>query len=186
MVLERNTNTAIILNMVRKKVTKILGLVMALSISLLIFIFRKELIGLKSYGYLGLFLLNLLGSATIILPTPLFLTTFVVASFYNPFFVGLVSSLGSALGELTGYLVGFTGQEIVEDKRIKKVEKWMQRYGLWVVFVLAAIPNPLFDLAGIVAGASEIPVWKYLIVVWSGKLIKFMVIAYLGAGFLGA
>ena len=57
----------------------------------------------------------------------------------------------------------------------------MDKFGLWALFVLAAIPNPFFDLAGIVAGATEVPIYKYLIVVWFGKLIKFSAFAYLGA-----
>jgi uncharacterized membrane protein YdjX (TVP38/TMEM64 family) len=58
----------------------------------------------------------------------------------------------------------------------------MGKYGLWVIFVLAAIPNFLFDLAGIVSGAIKIPVYKFLLVTWAGKFIRYLLIAYLGAG----
>jgi uncharacterized membrane protein YdjX (TVP38/TMEM64 family) len=58
----------------------------------------------------------------------------------------------------------------------------MDKYGLWALFVLAVVPNPLFDIAGIIAGATKIPVYKYFLVVSLGKLVKFVTISYLGAG----
>jgi uncharacterized membrane protein YdjX (TVP38/TMEM64 family) len=112
-------------------------------------------------------------------------TTVAAGALLNPVLVGIFSAIGSTIGELTGYYAGVGGEDLIKkDKRIEKVEKWMDRYGLWVVFVLAAVPNPIFDLAGIVSGASGIPVRKYLIAVLGGKLIKFILLAYLGLGIL--
>ena len=165
-----------------KKHIKILGLVFAIVVTVAIFIFRNQLAALSGYGYFGLFVLNIIGSATIFLPTPLFLTAFVAAAIFNPFLVAIIASLGSTIGEITGYLAGYGTEDLIEkDLKLKRVKGWMDKYGLWVLFILAAIPNPLFDLAGIIAGATEIPVYKFLLVVWMGKLIKFGVIAYLGA-----
>ena len=68
----------------------------------------------------------------------------------------------------------------MSDKNVNRVKRWMEKYGLFALFLLSAIPNPIFDAAGIFAGASKIPVWKYLIVVWFGKMVKFAFLAYLG------
>lgn len=175
-----------ITGLLKKHGLRFLGFIFAILISVLIFIFRGRLIGLQGYGFLGLFLLNILGSATIFLPTPLFLTSFVAGSIFNPFLVALVSSIGSSIGELTGYLMGYGAEDLIEkDVKIQKVKKWMDKYGLWALFVIGLVPNPFFDIAGIVAGATEIPVWKFLTVVWAGKLIKFLVIAYVGANSIG-
>lgn len=165
---------------------KLFGLVFIIVLSVLIFVFRDKFVNLQEYGYLGLFLISVIGNATIVLPAPVVLTAFVGGGIFNPFWVSIVVSLGATIGELTGYVAGATGKHLVEeDQKIEKVKKWMDKYGLWTLFVLAAIPNPLFDLAGIVAGATKIPVYKYLIVVSLGKLIKFGTIAYLGAGSFG-
>jgi len=170
-----------------KKYQKLFGLILVILLSIVIFIFRDKFINLQGYGYLGLFVLSALGNATIVLPVPVVLTAFLGGGIFNPFWVGVVVSLGATIGELTGYVAGASGKHLVnEDKKIQKVKKWMDKYGLWVIFVLAAIPNPAFDLAGIVAGASGVKVYKYLIVVFLGKLIKFLTISYLGAGSLGA
>lgn len=169
-----------------KKHSRILGLIVAILISILAFIYRDSFMKLQSYGYFGLFILSILGNATIVLPTPVILTAFIGGAIFNPFIVTVVVASGASIGELTGYLAGYGGTKIIEKNvKLQKVKKWMDRYGLWTLFVLAAIPNPFFDLAGIIAGATKIPVHKYLIIVWLGKLIKFGIFAYLGAGSIG-
>jgi uncharacterized membrane protein YdjX (TVP38/TMEM64 family) len=168
-----------------KKHLGILIIFLSLCIGTLAYFLRGEIAYLKNLGYFGVFIINLIGSATIILPVPALLTTVAAGTFLNPILAGIFSAAGSTIGELTGYYAGVGGEELIKkDKRIEKIEKWMDKYGLWVVFVLAAIPNPLFDLAGIVSGASGIPVRKYLIAVLAGKLIKFILLAYLGLGIL--
>ena len=169
-----------------KKYSRILGLIVAILISVLVFIYRDSFINLQSYGYFGIFVLSILGNATIVLPVPVILTAFVGGAIFNPFIVTVVVASGASIGELTGYLAGHGVAGIIEKgAKLQKVKKWMDRYGLWTLFVLAAIPNPLFDLAGIIAGATKIPVYKYLIIVWLGKLVKFGIIAYLGANSIG-
>jgi uncharacterized membrane protein YdjX (TVP38/TMEM64 family) len=165
-----------------KKYSPLLSIFFAVFISVVIFVFRYKFASLQNYGYFGLFLLSILGNATIILPVPIILTAFLGGAVFNPLIVGIVVSLGATIGEMTGYLAGAGGGEIIDNPKVEKVRKWMKKYGLWTLLVLAAIPNPLFDLAGIVAGATKIPVYKYFLVVWLGKFAKFASISYLGAG----
>jgi uncharacterized membrane protein YdjX (TVP38/TMEM64 family) len=168
-----------------KKRLGLLILVFSLGLAAAAYFLRDKIIYLQNLGYFGVFIINLIGSATIILPVPALVTTIAAGAFLNPLLAGIFSAAGSTIGELTGYYTGVGGGELVKkDKNVKKVEKWMDKYGLWVVFVLAVIPNPIFDLAGIVSGASGIPLRKYLIAVFSGKLIKFIILAYIGFGFL--
>lgn len=162
-----------------------LGLFFAIAISVLIYIFRMELVKLQGYGYFGVFVLNALGSATIFLPAPLFLSAVTAATFMNPLGVGLVSSLGSSLGELTGYMAGIAGRGLVaEDPTSKRVYGWMSLYGAWAMLAIAAIPNPFFDIAGLFAGATKMPIPKFLLVIWIGKLFKFTALAYFGSSLI--
>lgn len=167
----------------KNKYKKIIGLILTVFLSAVIFIFRDKLVNFESYGYLGIFVISVLGNATIILPVPVILTAFLGGGIFNPFLVGLVSALGATIGELTGYLAGYSGRAIInKEEKLVKVEGWMKKYGLWTIFILAVIPNPLFDLAGMVSGAGKIPIWKFLIVTLLGKTIKFLAIALIGAG----
>jgi len=166
--------------------SKVLSLFFAVIVSITVFIFRDKLVNLQGYGYLGIFLISILGNATVILPVPVILTAFIGGGIFNPLWVGIIAAMGASIGELTGYLVGYGGKVVIKnDKKLVKIEGWMKKHGLWVLFILSAIPNPLFDLAGIVAGATGVPVYKYLIVVTLGKMIKFLTISYIGASSVG-
>jgi len=167
----------------KNKYKKIIALVFIVLMSISIIIFWDEIKKLESYGYLGIFIISILGSATIVIPAPTILVTFVGGGIFNPFLVGIISAVGATIGELTGYLAGYSGRAIInKEEKLVKVEGWMKKYGLWTIFVLAVIPSPLFDLAGMVSGAGKIPVWKFLTVTLLGKTIKFLVIAFIGAG----
>ncbi len=161
------------------KYKNVLGLLFAVVVSGSILLFRDQIAQLSGLGYIGLFLINVFGSATLFLPTPLFLTTVAAAAVLNPFWVTVIAAGGSTIGELTGYVAGKSGSGYVSG-HAEKVTGWMEKYGAFALILLAAIPNPLFDVAGIVAGATNVPVWKYLVALFIGKLIKFGVLAFFG------
>ncbi len=133
-------------------------------------------------GYLGVFLISLLGNATVIFPVPSLAVVFAGGSVLNPLLVGLVAGVGEPLGELTGYLAGYGGSAVIENReRFEQIKNWMERRGFITLFVLAAIPNPFFDLAGIAAGMLRFPVTKFLLACWMGKTTKALILAYLGS-----
>jgi uncharacterized membrane protein YdjX (TVP38/TMEM64 family) len=161
-----------------------LGLGIAAAISVLVLRIGDRVEQFEPYGYPGVFVISLLGNATVILPAPSLAIVSVAGSILNPYLVGIFAGAGSALGELTGYLAGSSGRAVVQDReRYEHMVAWMQRHGLWVILVLSIIPNPLFDLAGIAAGALQIPVHQFLLACWAGKTIKTTVFA-LGGGVL--
>ena len=170
----------------RRKIYQRLGaVVLALAITLAIVLFRDELARFERYGYPGVFLISLLGNATVILPAPSLAVVFGMGGVLNPFFVGLVAGVGEALGELTGYLAGYGGQAVVKDWGMyERLERWMQRNGSATILTLSAIPNPVFDLAGIAAGALRFPLERFLLSCWVGKTIKTTLFAYVGAQFI--
>ena len=138
---------------------------------------------LKEYGYLGIFIVNVIGSASIFFPVPGLAVAFVGGGVdLNPWLVALMGAAGSTLGETTGWLAGWGGQVVVEkSKRYAQIESWMRRYGDITVFVMAAIPNPLFDLAGLASGSLRFPLWRFLIFAFLGKVVKYTVVSLLGA-----
>lgn len=136
---------------------------------------------IKPYGYVGLFVVTLISDATVLIPFPGLVVVFIAGGFLNPILIGLTSGLGSALGEMTGYLAGYGGRAVIENRAAyTKLEGWMKRNGTLTIFFLSAIPNPLFDMAGMMAGALRYPLWKFVLVCWAGKAIKFMLIAFAG------
>jgi uncharacterized membrane protein YdjX (TVP38/TMEM64 family) len=164
------------------KLSRVLALIFVIGLTVLLFLNRDKVHKLESYGYPGIFLLSMLSNATLILPVPGILITSAMGAVFNPFWVAVAAGTGAALGEMSGYLAGYSGQTVAErTPTYVKLEGWMKRYGVWVVLILGFIPNPLFDIAGMIAGVLRMPLYKFLLFCWVGKILKMMMFAYGGA-----
>ncbi|MFH1471236.1 MAG: VTT domain-containing protein [Candidatus Micrarchaeota archaeon] len=133
-------------------------------------------------GYAGVFFVMLISNATIFLPLP---GLAIVAAFgplpgVNPLLVGVAAGLGGGVGEVTGYILGRGGEKALmarNPERYNKVRGWLEKHGIITIIILAAIPNPAFDLVGIVAGALKYEWWKFGIAAIIGNTVKCVVIA---------
>lgn len=169
----------------RLTTVRVLVLLVVIALTVILIINRDRVKELEALGYPGIFLLSVLSNATLILPVPGVLFTSAMGAVFNPYLVALAAGTGATLGELTGYAVGFSGQGVVENRRwYNQVTEWMKKYGSITVLVLAFVPNPVFDIAGMVAGALRMPLWKYLLFSWIGKTAKMLLFALGGAGIL--
>lgn len=147
---------------------------------------RERMQEFSALGYAGAFLAMLLSNATLVLPAPGLIIVFALGSSLNPFVVGIAAGLGAALGEVTGYITGYTGLALIEESSIAlRIRHWMDRNGVLTIFALSTVPNPFFDLAGLMAGAGKMPVWRFLGISFLGKVIQATAIAFAGALSLG-
>src|SRR6476659_2691380 len=122
---------------------------------------REAVVGLvrSPIGLVVLFGLAALSTATLILPAPGLALTAIAGAAGDPLLVGVVAGFGQAVGELTGYAAGWSGRSLLPDNAAtSRMKGWVGRRGMVVIFALALIPSPVFDLAGIVAGAVRMPV----------------------------
>lgn len=166
-------------------VVRVLVLLAVITLTIFLILNRDRVQELEALGYPGIFLISLFSNATLILPVPGVLFTSAMGAVFNPYWVALAAGCGAALGELTGYVAGFSGQGIIENKQwYARVTEWMKKFGGLTVLLLAFIPNPIFDIAGMVAGALRMPLWKFLLFSWVGKTGKMLVFALGGAGLL--
>lgn len=162
-------------------IIRVIVLLAVIALTVFLVIKREEIQALKAYGYPGIFLFSILANATIFVPVPGVMFTSAMGAVFNPLFVSIAAGTGAALGELSGYMAGFSGQAVVEgSERYQRVVRWMEKYGDITILVLAFIPNPLFDLAGIIAGILKMPIWKFLIYCAIGKILKMIIFAYAG------
>jgi membrane protein YqaA with SNARE-associated domain len=148
--------------------------------------FHEALLGLGRFGLVGIFIINLVNNATVILPAPFGIAlTCLFADVAHPIAVGLAGGLGSALGEYTGYMAGVGGNAVLPHGRIYRILRYyMRRAGPTVIFVLALVPNPLFDIGGLLAGALRMPPRVFLLATIAGKILRYLLIAYGCAGSL--
>lgn len=168
-------------NKIVTNLLRIVAVLAVIGITVYIYSIRDRVEEFTQYGYFGIFLVMLLANATVILPAPGVAVVFAMGSVFNPLGVAFAAGLGGTLGEITGYLAGFSGQAVVENTQIyNRILPWIKKYGAWVILVLSAIPNPFFDIAGIAAGVAKIPLWQFLLACWVGQTIKMALFAYAG------
>jgi len=144
--------------------------------------------GFAPIAYLIVFGVTLVANAAIFVPVVFHISIMLWAiesCNCNLVLVVLVASVAGALGEITGYYAGYLGKRIVLVESTPGYDRfvgWMQRYGPWGIFLVSL--QPLTDIAGLLAGASKLPLWKFLLPCWPAKFIKYFVISYFGGGIL--
>lgn len=150
-------------------------------------------------GYAGIFMANLAGTGTVFIPVPGLTAAAQAliassAQSLNPLAVGVLGGLGMAVGEITAYVAGMAGAQLSKEEQFRaprrlqplvdRVVRWidwlMDRYGVPTLFTLAVVPNPLFEVAGLTAGATRFPFWKFMAAVTPGKVVRGLLLAYVG------
>ena len=174
----------------RLNAARIAVLVVVVALSVFVYLLRDQVETLQAWGYPGIFFINLLGSATIILPAPGLALVILMATLpapggtalFDPFWLGVAAGFGAALGEFSGYGAGFSGQVLIERTPLyDRLHRWTERYGILTIVVLAIQPLPIFDLAGMAAGSLKMPLPRFFLATLVGKLIKMWVFAYAAA-----
>jgi membrane protein YqaA with SNARE-associated domain len=165
----------------------LLSLSCAVAISLLAILLFSRIGPLRDMGYAGVFFISLISSATVFVPLPGFAVVFAMGAFLNPLFVGIAAGVGSGLGEISGYLAGFAGHDAVTKTQVfRHHKKGIVKYGPVGIFALAFVPNPIFDVAGIAAGAIKMPMWQFVLATVAGKVLRYVLLAYAGGYAHGA
>ena len=160
---------------------RLAALGLALGISLGILLYWEQLKTLGHYGYPAVFLVSLVGNAALFLPAPSFALVLAAGASLDPVIVGLAAGTGAALGEMTGYLAGYSGHAVLQDRPLyNRIRDWMEKRGIWAIFLFAAVPNPFFDVGGIFAGAIRMPAAHFLFATSLGKSLRYALLAGIG------
>jgi membrane protein YqaA with SNARE-associated domain len=141
-------------------------------------------------GYPGLFAICFLGNATVIVPFPYFVTTFVFGGLrdislqfvFDPVIVGLISGIGACLGDMTGYAIGYAGGHYVQSSQRDAFQKLLEAHPRWtplVIWFLAITPLP-DDIVIVPLGAARYSWWRVIIPQSIGKIMFLTAIAWSG------
>jgi len=164
---------------------RIAAFVSVAALSMAIVIWGEQLEHLPVYGYPAIFLVSLLGNLSVIFPAPSYLVVFAASGTLDPLAVGVIAVLGATLGELTGYVAGASGKGVIEKRPIyQRIRAAIEKWGMVIIFLLGAIPNFFFDIGGMVAGATRMPVWRFILAAWLGKSIRLPIVAMTGSAWL--
>ena len=159
----------------------ILNIAVAVAIAALVLLLSNQIEALGNWGYLGAFLISMLGSATILIPVPAWAVVIGLSKSLDPLVLGVVAGVGSAIGELTAYLFGHgMGRLIEKKKEFKDQKRWIQKNDFWAILVLSFLPNPLFDMAGLAAGAAKVPWQRFVLFCAIGRVLRFTLFGIAG------
>jgi membrane protein YqaA with SNARE-associated domain len=148
----------------------------------LLLLFFTDTTRVESMGLSGIFIITLLSHSTMVardIFVPVFLA---LTPFYNPFLLGLTAGVGGAIGDIIPYLLGLGVAETVEStggKAEDLVGKWIKKYGLWAILVVAATPLPDLPVV-MLAGTRRLPLHKLLLIETVGKTALYSVAALVG------
>jgi len=155
---------AIVQSKLFKKVTFVLGLLFII-LTLVISVDPKPFL---RFGYLGVFVLNIFGSGTLLIPF--------LIKYMNLFLLALFSGLGIAVNDSVSWVIGSSGESLTKKgKKLERIEKSVQKYGVFALFFWSLIPFP-YDLVGFVAGYLGMSYYKYIIPTFLGKFIRIILI----------
>ncbi len=180
----------------RKRIieTVLWGIAMILLSIFIVFLIRQVEMFLKAspdsvqrfapFVYAAVFVIALLNSATIVIPAPGIAVIIALATQWNPVIVAVVTSAGSSIGEMSGYLAGRVGTRLIAAEHMRGYElatRWVKRHGWWIITLFACVPLVVFDIVGLVGGGLKIPVFRFLLATWLGRLPRSFVEIYAGA-----
>lgn len=163
-------------------------LIFSLSILLSIgfFQYRDFFKNALSLGLIGLFTVNFVSSAGFFVSAPAFVTIIAGGNLYPPILVAFVAAIGACLGDMLGFVFGHSGRKLTKKKLdrhkiVRFLEKHFHRHGGLIIFILAVIPNPLFDAIGILAGVVNYPALKFFVIMLIGRFLRYWLLAQVGS-----
>lgn len=130
--------------------------------------------------YLGVLLVCFIANSTVLLPAPSILVVLQYSMILNPVAVAVCGAVGASLGEMVGFMTGAHGQHLVSGKLIGKIEDHFPTHPYFFVLVFSALPLPLFDVVGMLAGAIRLDKLKFYLMCLIGKLLKMFMFVWMG------
>ena len=160
------------------------GVAVLIALNIAVYLAPIDYHALTRFAYAGAFVVSFVANAVVAIPIPYIpLIAHIGATAESAALVVALGALGSALGESVAFVVGRAEQGLVSEhpiyRRLHRLaeRKWLA--GL-VLFGLAVPLNPLFDVAGLAAGAMGMRYRVFFIAVFAGRIVRFALIVWLG------
>lgn len=139
-------------------------------------------------GLAGLFIVSFL--AYTIIPLPVEAAIVLSAIAFDPLIVLVVAMVGSTLGTITTFYLGYKGVRSLVPKKKRdfkynaKARQLFDNYGALSLLFFGWLPL-IGDPLVILAGSFGMKFWKFLVYSFVGRLIYFMIVIWLGMGIEG-
>jgi membrane protein YqaA with SNARE-associated domain len=172
----------------RDLVLVILGLFPVIGLNVLVYFLPIDYGVFRDWAYLASFAACFVANAASVVPVPYIpVVAHLVQTAESVPLVVVAGAFGSVLGESVAFIAGRVGRRLVAGHplyaRLERVADRPFLAGL-VLFAFAAPMNPLFDVAGLAAGALRFPYWVFFVAVFLARVTRLAVLAALVLGLL--
>jgi membrane protein YqaA with SNARE-associated domain len=140
---------------------------------------------LKVLGMWGAFVAAFADSALLGMPVDAIVATYVYQDRRRFLFYIVMASLGSALGSIPLYIVGYLGGEKVLRKRIPeerflRIHQSFEQHEFWALMFPAMLPPPMpFKIFVLGAAVFEMRFRDFLAAIFAGRFVRFLVLSVL-------
>lgn len=139
------------------------------------------------YGMPALFLLAFAESSFFPVPPDLLLIALAISIPTRAFRFAFVCSVGSVLGGMVGYLIGWQFYELIGEpiiafyqaqEKFHTVELWYKEYGVWAVAVAGFTPIP-YKVFTIASGVFQLHFVKFVVASILSRSARFFLVSVL-------
>lgn len=140
---------------------------------------------LQPLGVWGVFTVAALDGAAVGLPMDVVVGGYVAGNHRRWLLYVLMAATGSALGSLVIYAIGHTGGEEllrkrVSEARFQKLHNAFDQHPFWSLMFPAMLPPPTpFKLFALGAAVAEMSVTHFLLAIFFGRMVRFLVLGIL-------
>jgi membrane protein DedA with SNARE-associated domain len=191
----------------------VLTIVVTVALCVLAIYYQDDLMNMAhiaGYSLAGVFIIAFIAGSIfsfVAIPLPYWLLVFTLPSvlapqwgLFAPIWVGMTSALGTSLGHLPTFMIGYGGRKTYQgiarfarprndsNKRslYSRVMDWARRHGGWAVFAMSAIFSPFHLPMTVAVGALHYPPPKFFLFSFLGNAVKGLFLAFCGYFGLGS
>ncbi|HEY6370845.1 MAG TPA: VTT domain-containing protein [Candidatus Sulfotelmatobacter sp.] len=140
---------------------------------------------MKVLGIWGAFVIAFADSALLGMPVDFVVATYVHEDRGRFLLYVAMASLGSALGSIPLYIIGYLGGEKVLRKRISeerflKIHRSFEAHEFWALMFPGMLPPPMpFKIFVLGAAVFEMRFRDFLVAIFLGRFVRFLVLSML-------
>jgi membrane protein YqaA with SNARE-associated domain len=140
---------------------------------------------LAPLGIWGVFAIAFADSALLGMPVDAIVAYYVFQDHRRLLLYVLMASLGSALGSIPLYIIGYLGGEKVLRKRISEerflqIHRSFEQHEFWALMFPGMLPPPMpFKIFVLGAAVFEMKFRDFMAAIFAGRFVRFLVLALL-------
>ena len=135
------------------------------------------------YDFFGLFVLAFMEASFFPVPPDVLLILLCLLNKNLFLFYALITTIGSVLGGILGYGIGYLGEHYILEKlfskkKIEKVHRLFNKYEAWAIFIAGFTPVP-YKVFTIAAGVFYVNIKKFVLFSFLSRGLRFFLEAFL-------